>query len=51
VSKFDRIDLTTVRRPCCVALVQARAELGAEGDALSCSTCGTLVFKSGRWTR
>jgi predicted RNA-binding Zn-ribbon protein involved in translation (DUF1610 family) len=51
VSKMDRVDLATVRQSCCIAAIQRKISIAAEGDELNCPDCGTLVFKSGQWTR
>lgn len=50
MSKMDRVDLATVRQSCCVASIQRKISIAAEGDELNCADCHQLIeFRHGIW--
>jgi hypothetical protein len=49
MSKYDRLDLTTVRRRCCIGTIHKRIALAARDDCLTCPAGHPLVYRDGRW--
>ena len=48
MSCFDRIDLSTLTKECCVLAVQRRIQLARVDDRLACE-CGQKLIYDGRW--
>jgi hypothetical protein len=49
MSKWDRINLSSIQQPCCIRAVQQEPGIAAASALVVCLSCNTKLIFDGRW--